>query len=132
MNLKEGDEVVSARVVKEGGDAILVTKRGQSIRFAVSGVRQSGRQTQGVHGIKLAPGDQVVAMDVALNNGFLLTASYHGYGKCTVLANYRRQGRGGSGIRTFRVNDTTGPVVAARVVTEAEDQEIMLISARPK
>ena len=130
MNLKEGDEVVSARVVKEGGDAILVTKRGQSIRFAVSGVRQSGRQTQGVHGIKLAPGDQVVAMDVALNNGFLLTASYHGYGKCTVLANYRRQGRGGSGIRTFRVNDTTGPVVAARVVTEAEDQEIMLISAK--
>ena len=130
MNLKEGDEVVSARVVKEGGDAILVTEKGQSIRFAVSDVRQSGRQSQGVHGIKLAPGDQVVAMDVALNKGFLLTISYHGYGKCTALDKYPRHHRGGSGVRTLRVNETTGPVVGARVVNEAEDQEIMLISAK--
>ncbi len=130
MNLKEGDEVVSARIVKEGGDAILVTEKGQSIRFAVSDVRQSGRQTQGVHGIKLAPGDRVVAMDVALNNGFLLTVSYHGYGKCTVLNKYPRHHRGGSGVRTLRVSETTGPVVGARVVNESENQEIMLISAK--
>ena len=130
MNLKEGDEVVSARVVEEGGDAIMVTEKGQSIRFSVSDVRQSGRQSQGVRGIRLAAGDQVVAMDVARNDGFLLTASYHGYGKCTVLAKYRRQGRGGSGVRTFRVNEATGPVVTARVVTDAEDQEIMLISSK--
>ena len=69
-------------------------------------------------------------MDVALQNGFLLTASYNGYGKCTNLAHYRRQGRNGLGIRTFRVSEATGPVVAARVVTEAEGQEIMLISAK--
>ena len=130
MNLKEGDEVVSARIVKEGGDVLLITEMGQSIRFAVSDVRQMGRQAGGVGGIKLASGDQVVAMDVALQNGFLLTASRNGYGKCTNLANYRRQGRNGLGIRTFRVSDVTGPVVAARVVTEAEGQEIMLISAK--
>ena len=130
MNLREGDEVVSARVVKEGGDILLITETGQSIRFAVSDVRQTGRQSGGVGGIKLANGDQVVAMDVALQNGFLLTASYNGYGKCTNLANYRRQGRNGQGIRTFRVSEATGPVVAARVVTEAEGQEIMLISAK--
>ena len=130
MNLKEGDEVVSARIVKEGGDIIIVSEMGQSIRFAVSEVRQMGRQAGGVAGIKLASNDQVVAMDVALQNGFLLTASRNGYGKCTKLANYRQQGRNGLGIRTFRVNEATGPVVAARVVTEAEGQEIMLISAK--
>ena len=59
-----------------------------------------------------------------------MTASYNGYGKCTNLAHYRRQGRNGQGIRTFRVSEATGPVVAARVVTEAEGQEIMLISAK--
>ena len=130
MSLKDGDEVVSVRVVREGGDVIIVTEMGQSIRFAVSDVRQMGRQAGGVGGIKLADGDQVVAMDVALQNGFLLTASHNGYGKCTNLANYRRQGRNGQGIRTFRVSEATGPVVAARVVTEAEGQEIMLISAK--
>ena len=130
MNLKEGDEVVSARVVKEGGDVILVTEMGQSIRFAVSSVRQTGRQSGGVGGMKMAPGDQVVAMDVALQNGFLLTASRNGYGKCTNLAYYRQQGRNGLGVRTFRVSEATGPVVAARVVTDTEEQEIMLISAR--
>ena len=130
MNLREGDEVVSARVVKEGGDVILVTEMGQSIRFGVSEVRQTGRQSGGVGGMKLAKGDQVVAMDVALQNGFLLTASRNGYGKCTNLAYYRQQGRNGLGVRTFRVSEMTGRVVAARVVTDTDDQEIMLISAK--
>jgi DNA gyrase subunit A len=130
MNIKEGDEVVSARIVKEGGDVILVSEMGQSIRFAVSEVRQTGRQAGGVGGIKLASGDQVVAMDVALQNGFLLTVSRNGYGKCTNLAYYRQQGRNGLGVRTFRASEATGPVITARVVTEAEGQEIMLVSAK--
>ena len=130
MTLKDGDEVVAARVVREGGDVIVVTEKGRSSRFAVSDVRQSGRQSQGVRGIRLLEDDQVVAMDVAANNGFLLTLSRHGYGKSTPLAKYPRHNRPSQGVRTLRVSEATGPVVAARVVTEAEGQEIMLISAK--
>ena len=130
MTLKDGDEVVGARVVREGGDVIVVTEKGRSSRFAVSDVRQSGRQSQGVRGIRLMDEDEVVAMDVAANNGFLLILSRNGYGKCTPLAKYPRHNRPSQGVWTLRVSETTGPVVAARVVTEAEGQEIMLISAK--
>ena len=130
MNLKPGDEVVSVRQMHEQSDLMLITRFGQSIRFSANEVAQRGRNAGGVMGIRMAPKDEVVGMDVAIPRGFLLTVSRNGYGKCTPLASYRRQGRAGSGIRTFRVNNATGEVVAARVVTDAPDQEILLISSK--
>ena len=130
MNLKPDDELVSVRIVQESSDVVMVTERGQSIRFPSTEVPQRGRAAGGVKGMRLAPGDRIIAMDVAIPHGFLLTASHHGYGKCTSLANYRRQGRGGSGLCTFRVSGKTGHVAAARVVADAPDQEILLISAK--
>ena len=130
MNLGLGDELVSVRMVQESNDLVVISEMGQSVRFSSTEVRKQGRAAGGVRGIRLAPNDKVIAMDVVVAGGFLLTASRHGYGKCTTLDRYRRQGRGGSGLRTFKVNPKTGPVAAARVVSNDPDQEILLASAK--
>ena len=110
MNLGPGDELVSVRMAQESNDLVVVSEAGQSVRFSSTEVPRQGRAAGGVRGIRLAQRDRVVALDVVIPGGFLLTASSHGYGKCTSLDRYRRQGRGGSGLRTFKVNPKTGPV----------------------
>ena len=130
MNLKKGDELVGAGLSIGPMDVIIVTEKGQSIRFSCSEVPRRSRTAGGVRGIRLQQGDRVVSMGVADPQANLLVVSRSGYGKCTHLAAYRRQSRGGSGIRTFRVTQKTGPVAMARVVDRALDQEVMLISAK--
>ncbi|MDI3280000.1 MAG: DNA gyrase subunit A [Bacillota bacterium] len=125
--LDEGDEVVGALLTDGRQQIILVSARGQAIRFPEEEVRPLGRAARGVRGMSLAEGDAVVGLDVARPQGELLTISRWGYGKRTPLEEYRSTSRGGKGIRTLRITAKNGPIVGVRVVSP--EDEILLISA---
>jgi len=126
IDLPENDELCSASLATDEEDILMVTRKGQSIRFAASEMRTSLRTSGGVRGIRLAPDDRVVSMGVILPETFLLVVTNNGYGKLTPLDAYPNQHRAGSGVRTFRVTLKTGEMVDAKVVSRS--QELMLIS----
>ncbi len=123
------DRLISVELVEKGDDISIVTKKGQSIRFKESGVREMGRGALGVRGIKLSKGDMVVGAHVTKPDwkaGHLLVISANGYGKRTSLSEYKIQGRGGSGVLTSKVTSKTGQVIASQVVTDQEDEVIAI------
>ncbi len=126
-NVEEGDDLVAARLASDQNEILVVTEKGQSIRFPVSSLRASSRTSGGVRAVRLIAGDHMVSMDVADPEGFVLIVSANGYGKLTRMATYPSQNRGGIGVRTFRIMDKTGDVAAARVVSLS--QQVMIISA---
>jgi DNA gyrase subunit A len=128
IDLEEGDELVAACLATDQDDVILVTQKGQSIRFTVSKLRSSSRTSGGVRGIRMASGDRVIGMEVVDPDACLLVISSNGFGKRTALGAYPSQKRGGSGVRTFKVIPKTGKLVASRLVYPS--QELMLVSAR--
>lgn len=127
MDVEAGDELVAGRVATDEDDLVLVTGNGQSIRFGVSSIRASLRTSGGVRGVRLAADDRVVGAGVAHPKSFLLVVTAQGYGKLTPITDYPRQGRGGSGVRTFKIVEKTGSIVDARLVFQS--QEVMFISA---
>ena len=127
MDLAQGDSLVTACLSTDQDDVILMTKKGQSIRFPVSNLRASLRASGGVRAIRLAADDQVISMDITQPDAFLLAVTSGGYGKLTTIKGYPRQHRAGSGVRTFNITETTGELAAARVVTQS--QQLMIISA---
>ncbi len=127
MDLEKGDELISACLATDQEDVILVTRKGKSIKFAVSEIRASSRTSGGVRAIRLASGDRVVSMDKASEDGFLLVVAEGGLGKLTPVAQYPRQHRGGQGVRTFNIVEKAGSVATAQVVTQPE--QLMIISA---
>jgi DNA gyrase subunit A len=128
MNLKGKDELVTARIVREEDDVMLVTEQGMSIRFPVADIRARQRTAGGVRGMTLASKDMIVSMDVVVPDSKLLVISKKGFGKLTDLNRYRRQGRGGVGIKTLNITTKTGPVAAADVIDEST--EVYVVSAR--
>ena len=109
---------------------ILSTKDGMSIRFDEAKVRSMGRPAFGVRGVDLAEGDEVVGMVVANGDddpASLLTVCANGFGKRTLLTEYRSQNRGGKGLIDIKVTDRNGPVVAISKVTDAD--EVMLTTS---
>ncbi len=127
MDLEKGDELVAACLGTDPDDVILVTQNGQSIKFAVSGLRASLRTSGGVRALRLIADDRVVSIDIAYPDAFLLIVTAGGYGKLTATNDYPRQHRAGSGVRTFRTTEKTGEVAASKVVTRS--QQLMIISA---
>jgi DNA gyrase subunit A len=127
MDLAEGDELVAAGIATDQDDVVLVTQKGQAIRFAVSELRASSRTSGGVWGIRLLPDDQVIGMDIVYPDSFLLAVTTEGFGKLTPIGDYPRQHRAGSGVRTFKLTKKTGEVAAARLVSLS--QQLMIISA---
>ena len=126
-----GDDAVIAAEITDGqGEVFLGTRRGMAIRFAERDVRPMGRTAHGVRGIRLRGGDEVVAMAVVRPGGTLLTVTENGYGKRTVLDEYRVQSRGGVGIISIQTTVRNGRVVGIAYV-EAED-ELMLITQQGK
>lgn len=144
IKLAPGDRLISVELVEKGDDVSIVTKKGQSIRFKESAIREMGRGAGGVRGIKLTKGDTVVGAHVIKpdwkpastregepmrgGSGYLLVISGNGFGKRTLLSEYKVQGRGGSGILTSKVTSKTGPVIASQVVTSQE--EVIAISKK--
>jgi DNA gyrase subunit A len=127
MDLPVDEELVAAQLATDEDDLVFITGKGQSIRFAVSSLRASLRASGGVRAIRLAAGDRVVSMCTICPDCFVLTVAAKGSGKLTPVDQYPRQHRGGSGVRTFKVLESTGEVTAAKVV--AASQQLMIISA---
>ncbi|MES2623155.1 MAG: DNA gyrase subunit A [Patescibacteria group bacterium] len=133
INLDAKDELISASFVEPKDTVILISTDAQSIRFAVEDIREMGRSAGGVRAMKLDKGAYIVgAIPVKAGSkdaAELLTVSAKGYGKKTSLDEYKVQGRGGSGIKTFKVTEKTGDLIAAQVVTE-EIEEVVAISKK--
>ena len=127
MDLAPGDELVSVCLATDKDDIILVTQKGQSIRFGVSSLRAASRTSGGVRAMRLGGGDGVVSIDKAVANAYLLVVTNGGYGKITPIAEYPRQHRAGSGVRTFKIVEKSGEVAAAWVVLTT--QQVMIVSA---
>jgi len=124
VRLKSGDELVSARVVTDMDELILVGQNGQAIRFKVKELRAASRSSGGVRGIRLT-NDFVVGMDSVSPDVYLLTVTEKGFGKLTRLERYSVQRRGGKGIRAHRVAEKTGKVAASKLVP-SEGSLVML------
>jgi DNA gyrase subunit A len=126
----DDDELVAVRVTSGRSHVVLATREGQSIRFDESEVRETGRATQGVRGIRLRESDVLVSMTAVsegrLETAELLAVSEAGYGKRTLLSEYPAQGRGGQGVITLRVTDKTGGLVSLSNV--AGDEELLVLS----
>jgi DNA gyrase subunit A len=121
IGLDKGDALISAEFVRKGDDALLVTAKGQSIRFAADDVREMGRQAAGVRGMKLGSGDSIVGAGVipkGAKDAELLVISSTGYGKKTSLDEYKTQGRGGSGIKTMSITAKTKQLVGGYVLVK--------------
>ena len=130
MDLEKDDMVMAVRLADPGSEIIMVSRMGQGIRFALDQVRvRQTRSAGGVRGIRLAQGDEVIAMDVAVASAHLLTLTERGYGKRTPVTSFPLQGRLGQGVIASRITDKTGLVAAATVVTE-EVEEITVGSSR--
>jgi len=132
IKLQQGDQLVSASFVGPGDTAILVTSKGQSVRFKESDIREMGRNAGGVRAIRLGKGDSIVAAQVISKDdkkSSLLILSSNGYGKMTEMDEYKIQKRGGSGIKTSKVTPKTGDIISAMVVTE-ETEELVAISQK--
>jgi len=125
MDLEAKDEFVSARICSDNDDAIMVTAKGQAIRFKVKTLRSASRLSGGVRGIKLRSGDRVVAMEIADASHALLVVSALGHGKRTPMDDYPVHGRGGQGVITFKTHAKSGDLVTARMV-DAEHEVIFI------
>lgn len=123
------DQLVSAEFVGKGDDVVLVTAKGQSIRFKESDIREMGRAAGGVSGMRLDKDDQIINADVVKKdskNPELLVVMKNGYGKKTNLSEYKIQKRAGSGIKTAQVTAKTGDVIAAKVITDGEAELVAM------
>ncbi len=135
ITLKEEDSLIAARFVGKGDEVSLVTMKGQAIRFKESDVREMGRTAAGVTAMKFGKGDEIVSADVLSNGGKnteILIVTEHGFGKTTPAKEYKVQKRGGSGIKTAKVTDKTGPIVCGIVLTPEEraDGELVIMSQK--
>ena len=130
INLRDGDELVRVIQVRENDDIVLVSSKGQAIRFAGNQVRPMGRSTGGVRGMRLKENDVVVAA-VAASEGdqrHLLTVTEGGYGKRTPIEAYPRKGRGTMGVKGIKLTEARGTAVVGARMVELED-EVILVSS---
>src|SRR5215203_3901219 len=126
IKMREGDELVGVRHSSGRDDVLLVSRRGQAIRFAEQEVRAMGRDASGVQGMRLRPGDEVISIAVAEDDAELLVVTENGYGKRTRIADYPCKGRGGMGVKTVQLTEAKGALAGARVVRDG--YQAMLIS----
>jgi DNA gyrase subunit A len=134
ISLKPGDEVVSASLVRNGDELLLVSKKAMSLRFTIDdeSLRSMGRSTSGVIGMKFRDGDELLTMsrvDASTSVGaFVFTATDGGYGKKTPIDEYRLQGRGGIGIKAAKIDEESrGTLVSALVLVDSD--EILAITS---
>jgi DNA gyrase subunit A len=131
LGLKDGDELITCRLVDEGDHVVLVSKEGQSIRFQEDETRPMGRGASGVFGMRFRENDELIAMEIipkgTPDEGSLklLTVTKKGYGKRTELGEYPIQGRGGKGVITIKTTERNGDVVSACLLDEG-DQIIVI------
>ena len=107
------------RRVDEGDEVLMVSKMGLTVRFAEEDARSMGRDTSGVRGMDVSgPGNEVIAMDIARDDQYLLVVTDNGFGKRTPVADYRKTSRGAKGVKTIQQTDAKGALAAALVVRD--------------
>jgi DNA gyrase subunit A len=128
INIRNGDELIGVEKSNGNDDIVMVSKNGQAIRFSEKDCRPLGRVSQGVKGMKLKDGDEVLSMMVVKEiDGDLFILTENGYGKRTSLSEYKRQKRGGQGIRTLKITEKKGKAAGAGILKDEYD--VMIISA---
>jgi DNA gyrase subunit A len=128
MNFDEDDELIGAKLAHTDDDVMLITAQGQAIRFNESDLRLASRTSGGVRGIRLVDNDTVVSLNIPRPDSELLIVTEHGYSKRTPIEEYPRYNRGGSGVLTSKINEKTGRIAAARILTE-QDNDLIVISS---
>src|SRR3954469_1038901 len=127
INIRDDDELVAVRRTSGDDEVLVVSRKGQAVRFSEDALRPMGRATAGVRGMTLADGDDaVLAMDVARDDQELLVVTENGYGKRTSVAEYRKTNRGTKGVGTIKLTERKGALAGALVVREHE--ELVFIS----
>jgi DNA gyrase subunit A len=125
INIRDDDELLAVRGVESDEEVIMVSKAGLAVRFPESAARSMGRDTTGVRGMDVGDG-QVIAMDVARDDMDLLVVTENGYGKRTLIDQYRKTNRGAKGVKTIGLTEQKGALAGALVVRE--HQELVFIS----
>jgi DNA gyrase subunit A len=128
IQIEDGDRLINAKLTTGIDEIVLITKDGMSLRFSEDELRDQGRDTVGVWGIRPEPGDLLVDMAIVNADSTLLVAGENGIGKRTPFDDYRKQSRGGKGIITMKTGDKTGEVVGALAVRQQD--ELMLITTK--
>src|SRR4051812_12490532 len=126
IKMREDDELVAVRHASERDDILLVSRKGQAIRFGAQEARAMGRATEGVRGMSLRAGDEVISATIAHDDADLLVVTENGYGKRTRVSEYPKKGRGGMGVKTVQLTEERGQLAGARVVRDG--YQVMLIS----
>jgi DNA gyrase subunit A len=126
VKLRDGDELVSVLHSSGDDDLLIVSRKGQAIRFNEKLARPMGRATSGVTGMRLRKGDEVIAADIARNDADLLVVTENGFGKRTRIDQYPVKGRGGLGVKTVQLTEARGQLAGALVVRGGD--QVMLIS----
>jgi DNA gyrase subunit A len=126
IKMREGDELVGVRHSSGDDDVVMVSRKGQAIRFHESVVRAMGRDASGVQGMRLRAGDEVISLNIAQADADLLVVTENGFGKRTRLSEYPVKGRGGLGVKTVQLTDAKGKLAGARVVRPG--YQVMVIS----
>ncbi|HET8927759.1 MAG TPA: DNA gyrase subunit A [Microbacterium sp.] len=129
---KDGDEVVSAMLVDEGDDILLISRHGMSLRFTATdeALRPMGRATEGVKGMTFRGGDSLLSASVVSDEGYVFVVTEGGFAKRTAVSQYRIQGRGGLGIKVAKLNDDRGELAGGLIV--GEDDEVLVVLASGK
>ncbi|MBO6584854.1 MAG: DNA gyrase subunit A [Gracilimonas sp.] len=132
INIKEGDSLLAAELTDGDSQIILANKNGRAIRFHEEDVRDMGRNTSGVKGMSLGKNGEIVDMVVIRNahEATVLAMSENGYGKRSLVDDYREQSRGGKGVITLKITPKTGDLIALKEVTDQDD--LMIITERGK
>ncbi|HKK25649.1 MAG TPA: DNA gyrase subunit A [Gracilimonas sp.] len=132
INIKEGDSLLAAELTDGDSQIILANKNGRAIRFHEEEVREMGRNTSGVKGMNLSKEGEIVDMVVIRNahEATVLAMSENGYGKRSLVDDYREQSRGGKGVITLKITPKTGDLIALKEVTDQDD--LMIITERGK
>jgi DNA gyrase subunit A len=126
IKMREGDELVGVRHSSGKDDVLMVSRKGQAIRFHETDVRPMGRDASGVQGMRLRADDEVISVNTAQDDADVLVVTENGYGKRTRVSEYPVKGRGGLGVKTVQLTEAKGQLAGARVVRDG--YQVMLIS----
>ena len=118
INIRDGDELVAVRRVDEGEEVLMVSRAGLTVRFSEADARGMGRDTSGVRGMDVGRDGEVIAMDIARDDQFLLVVTKNGFGKRTLVGDYRKTSRGAKGVKTIQQTEAKGALAAALVVRD--------------
>src|SRR3954452_21037272 len=118
INISDEDELISVRRVDAGDEVLMVSSAGLAVRFSEEDARAMGRDTTGVRGMDVPDDVDVIAMDVARDDQFLLVVTEHGFGKRTLVGEYRKTQRGAKGVKTIQQTEAKGRLAGALVVRE--------------